>query len=183
MTASQQWKVVFGFVALLAAGIFSAAHFMKDDLTGVGEGTRAPGFAAKTVDVTPAMKTLTDYRGQVVILNLWATYCVPCRTEMPSLEALHNSFASQGLRVVAVSIDQSGFEQQIRDFVSDYKLTFDVLYDDTGAIQSIYRTTGVPETFIIGRDGVIRKRILGADDWNSESNRAFIAQLVAEKAP
>lgn len=183
MTASQQWKVVMGVVAILAAGVYSAAQFAKDAPMAVGEGTRAPGFAAKTLDPTPVMKTLTDYRGQVVILNLWATYCVPCRTEMPSLEAVHASFAGQGLRVVAVSIDQSGFEQQIRDFVRDYKLTFDILYDDTGAIQSIYHASGVPETFIIGRNGKIRKRVLGADDWNSESNRAFLQQLLAEKAP
>lgn len=169
-------------VVLLGAGAYGASRMVKDEPTTITEGSRAPGFAAKTLDTPPVMKTLTDYRGQVVVLNLWATYCVPCRTEMPSLEALHTSFASQGLHVIAVSIDQSGFEQQIRDFVRDYQLTFEVLYDDSGAIQSIYRTSGVPETFVIGRNGVIRRRALGAEDWNSESNRAFIQQLLAESA-
>lgn len=180
MNQNRQWTIVVAVVALLGVGAFVASRMLNDHPAEVTEGSRAPGFAAKTLDETPIMKTLTDYRGQVVVLNLWATYCVPCRTEMPSLEALHTSFSGQGLRVVAVSIDQSGFEQQIRDFKSDYKLTFELLYDDTGAIQSIYHTSGVPETFVIGRNGVIRRRALGAEDWNSESNRAFIQQLLAE---
>lgn len=183
MTQKQQWMVVFGVLALLAGGAFVATTMMKDEQVAVSVGSKAPGFAAKTVDVTPVMKTLSDYRGKVVLLNIWATYCIPCRTEMPSMEAVHKDLEQQGLKVVAISIDQSGFEEQIRDFAKDYNITFDILFDDTGAIQSIYRTTGVPETFIIGRDGVIRKRFIGADDWNSEENRKLLLQLLAESAP
>lgn len=183
MTAKQQWMVVLGVVALLAGGAFAATHLLKDDLVSVAVGSEAPGFIVKTVDPTPRMKSLSDYRGDVLILNIWATFCIPCRTEMPSIEAVYQALGPKGLRVAAVSVDQSGFEQQIREFISEYKLTFDVLYDDTGAIQSIYRTTGVPETFVIGRDGVIRKRWIGAEDWNSAANRKMLEELLAEPKP
>lgn len=180
MNSKQQWMVIGGVVAVLGAGAFAATRTLKDELVTVGVGTEAPGFSAKTVDVTPTMKSLTDYRGDVVVLNLWATYCIPCRTEMPSIESVYKELAPKGLRVVAISVDQAGLEQEIRDFVKEYKLSFEILYDDTGAVQTIYRTTGVPETFVIGRDGVIRKKWLGAEDWNSPSNRKLLEQLLAE---
>ena len=180
MTAKQQWGVVLGIIALLGSGAFAATHFMKDELTTVSVGSDAPGFSAKTLDATPRVKTLSDYRGDVVLLNLWATYCIPCRTEMPSMDSVFRDLGPKGLKVVAVSVDQAGFEEQIREFAREYKLSFEVLYDETGAIQSIYRSTGGPESFVIGRDGVIHKKWLGAEDWNSTGNRALLEQLLAE---
>jgi peroxiredoxin len=180
MNSKQQWFIVGGVVALLGGGAFAATSLLKDELVTVGVGTEAPGFSAKTIDLQPRMKSLTDYRGEVVVLNLWATYCIPCRTEMPSIETVYKDLAPRGLKVVAISVDQAGLEQEIRDFVKEYKLSFEILYDDTGAVQTIYRTTGVPETFVIGRDGVIRKKWLGAEDWNSAGNRKLLEQLLAE---
>jgi peroxiredoxin len=170
-------------VALLGGGAFAATHFLKDELTTVAIGSTAPDFSAKTLDVAPKVKTLADYKGQVVVLNIWATYCIPCRTEMPSIESVYQDLGRKGLKVVAVSVDQSNYEQQIRDFVKEYKLSFEILYDESGAIQSLYRTTGVPETFVIGRDGVIHKKWIGAEDWNSAGNRRLLEQLLAEPAP
>lgn len=183
MTAKQQWLVVLGIVAVLAGGAFTASHFLKDELTSISVGSTAPGFAVKTLTATPAMKTLTDYRGEVVLLNIWATWCIPCRTEMPSIEAVHQALGPKGLKVIAVSIDDEGAEQKIQDFAKEYKLTFEMLHDPAGSIQSIYRTTGVPETFVIGRDGVIRKKWIGAEDWNSEDNQRLLSSLLAEPKP
>ena len=180
MTAKQQWLVVLGVVVMLGGGAFAATYFLKDELTSVNVGSNAPGFSAKTLDATPKVKTLSDYRGDVVLLNLWATYCIPCRTEMPSIDSVYQDLGKKGLKVVAVSVDQEGFEQQIRDFKKEFNLSFEILYDDTGAIQTIYRTTGVPETFVIGRDGVIHKKWIGAEDWNSAGNRRLLEQLLAE---
>jgi cytochrome c biogenesis protein CcmG/thiol:disulfide interchange protein DsbE len=128
----------------------------------------------------PSTKSLADYKGQVVLLNIWGTFCLPCRDEMPAIEKLHQAMAPQGLKVVAVSMDDPGFEKQIRSFVKEFGLTFQILYDPSGKITNDYQTTGVPETFIIARDGVIRKKVIGASDWNSEGNRALISQLLAE---
>lgn len=180
MTVKQQWMVVLAIVAVLAGGAFAASHFLKDELTSVTVGSDAPGFAVQTLDATPKMKSLSDYRGEVVVLNIWATWCIPCRTEMPSMEALYRELGPKGLRIVAVSVDNAGEEQKIRDFVKEYGLTFEVLHDAAGAIQNIYRTTGVPETFVLDRDGVIRKKWIGADDWASPGNKRLLEQLLAQ---
>jgi len=146
----------------------------------VSVGSKAPPFVAKTVDSLPQTQTLADYKGQVVLLNIWGTFCLPCRDEMPAIEKLHQALGPKGLKVVAVSMDDPGFENKIRAFVKELGLTFQILYDPSGKITNDYQTTGVPETFVIARDGVIRKKVIGASDWNSASNRALIAQLLAE---
>jgi peroxiredoxin len=165
-------------VALLAGGLFAATHFLGDELFPVTVGSKAPDFQASTVDGVPTPKTLADYKGQIVLLNIWGTFCVPCRTEMPSIQALNDRYAARGLKVVAVSVDNPGMENEIRKFRDQYGLTFEILYDKTGAIKTQYQTTGVPETFVIGRDGVIRKKVIAADDWDSPANRALFAELL-----
>jgi peroxiredoxin len=102
---------------------------------------------------------------------------------MPEIQTLHSDFGTQGLRVVAVSIDREEALEDIRGFIRDYGLTFEVLHDPTGDIQRSYQTTGVPETFVIGRDGVIRKKVLGAVHWNSDANRALVQSLLEEPRP
>ena len=186
MTVRQQWLAVLGVVALLGAGLFAAVHFLGDELFPVKVGAQAPDFRASTLAAGPAAapeKTLADYRGQVVLLNIWATWCGPCRVEMPSMQALHKELGPRGLKVVAVSIDDAGTERKIQDFAREYGLTFEILHDPAGAIQKAYQTTGVPETFVIGKDGVIRKKEIGAANWNSASRRAVVQSLLAEPAP
>jgi peroxiredoxin len=102
---------------------------------------------------------------------------------MPEIQALHSDFAPEGLRVVAVTIDTEDAREAIHGFVRDYGLTFEILHNPSGDIQRIYQTTGVPETFVIGRDGVIRKKVIGAVHWNSEGNRALVRQLLDEPRP
>ena len=179
MTVRQQWQVVLGVVAVLALGLFLATRFLGDELFHVEVGHEAPGFTAMTLDTPPQVRTLSDYRGKVVLLNIWATWCPPCREEMPSIQALHETFRARGFEVVAVSIDQAGDEQKIRDFVREYGLTFDVLHNPDGSIQQIYQTTGVPENFLLGADGTIRKKAY-AQDWNSDANRALVRRLLDE---
>jgi cytochrome c biogenesis protein CcmG, thiol:disulfide interchange protein DsbE len=180
MTARQQWTIVGIVVLVLGGALFAASRLLGDQLYPVSVGTKAPPFRAVTVDAVSRTQNLADYKGQVVLLNIWGTFCLPCRDEMPAIEKLHQAMAPQGLKVVAVSIDEPGFEKQIRDFVKEFGLTFQILYDPSGRISNDYQTTGVPETFIIARDGVIRKKVIGAADWNSSSNRALISQLLAE---
>ncbi|HEX6534450.1 MAG TPA: TlpA disulfide reductase family protein [Gemmatimonadaceae bacterium] len=182
MTVRQQWTSVLLFVLILAGGLFAATRFMGDELFPVSVGSKAPDFHARTLDAAPATKSLDDYRGQVVLLNIWATWCLPCRVEMPAIEDLQRTMGPRGLKVVAVSIDDPGQEEAVRDFAKKYGLTFEILHDPSGKIEKQYQTTGVPETFVIGRDGVIRKKVIGASRWNSDDNRALFAQLLAEPA-
>jgi cytochrome c biogenesis protein CcmG, thiol:disulfide interchange protein DsbE len=180
VTQGQQWSVVGAIVAALGGALWFGSYQLKDELVGVDVGAKAPMFSGATLDTPSKAKSLADYSGKVVLLNVWATWCGPCRTEMPSIEALHKALGPKGLHVVAVSIDDPGKAADIRKFAADYGLTFEILHDSTQAIQGAYQTTGVPETFIIAADGTIRKKVIAASDWNSAPNRALIAQLLKD---
>jgi cytochrome c biogenesis protein CcmG/thiol:disulfide interchange protein DsbE len=175
---------VIGVVAALAAiaiVLFAIDRAFHDEMFPVAVGTDAPEFSAATLDAAPRTRSLGDYRGQVVLLNVWATWCQPCRVEMPSIEKLHEAYGPKGLKIVAVSIDDPGTDAQIREFVKSFGLTFQILHDPKNLISASYQVGGYPETFVIGRDGVIRKKVMEATDWNSAENRALIERLLAEK--
>jgi thiol-disulfide isomerase/thioredoxin len=185
VTGRKQLIVTASIIAAAIILLGVGRYFLSDELAPVGLGAEAPNFSAMTLDSVPVKKTLADYKGQVVLINIWATWCGPCRIEMPSIEKLNNAYASKGLKVVAISVDEPGTDSLVREFVKQYNLTFEVLHDvggQEGKVSRDYQTTGYPETVIIGRDGVIRKKFLGATDWNSESNRGLIERLLAEKA-
>ena len=123
--------------------------------------------------------TNVDAEGRVVLLNFWATWCEPCKVEMPSMEALHRDYAPHGLDVVAVSEDDARVSvTDLRAYAEDLGLTFDILRDTTHDVARAYQVLGYPTTFVIARDGTIRRRWIGPEDWNSASNRAFMRQLL-----
>jgi len=187
MTARGQWAVVLGVVVALALGAWAATRLLGDELFPVAVGSEAPDFRAQVVQATvpprggsPAVRSLADYEGQVVLVNIWATWCGPCREEIPSLQALYRDFAPRGFKILAVSVDEgAGAAPKVRDFMRQFGVTFDVLHDPDGSIQKTYQTTGVPENFVIGADGVVRKKAY-AQDWNGPENRALIAKLLDE---
>lgn len=182
MTLRRQWAVTAAVVAALALALFALDRVVGRQFMLVSVGSHAPAFRGETVGGPRREKTLADYRGDVVLLNVWATYCIPCRVEMPSIEVLQKTYAPRGLRIVAMSVDDTAGDASIRAFAQRYGLTFEILHDPSGAIERDYQTTGVPETFVIARDGVIRKKVIGADDWGSPGNQALIAQLLREPA-
>lgn len=177
MTARKQWAIVGVIVVVLGAGLWGATRMFGDQLFPVGVGSSAPDFRAKALGA-PTVKSLADYKGQVVLLNIWATWCVPCRVEMPSLQRLQQAYADSGLKIVAVSIDEEQPDDSIRAFAKELGLTFEILRDSTLAISKAYQTTGVPESFVIAKDGVIRKKWIGRDDWDSPGNRALVSELL-----
>jgi thiol-disulfide isomerase/thioredoxin len=187
MTLKQQWSTVGVVVLVLAGGLFAASRFMGDQLFPVSIGSHAPDFHANVIEppdsagVPAETRSMADYRGQVVLLNVWATWCGPCRQEAPTLEKLYQEFGPEGLKIVSVSIDAGpGADQKVRDFAKEFGLTFEMLHDDTGAIQKTYQITGYPENFVIDRNGVIRKKIY-AQDWTTQANRALVSELLAER--
>ena len=182
MTGRRQLAVVIGLLVVILALLYAGRRLLGNELSPLGVGVEAPAFTAMTVDPAPRAVSLADYRGNVIMINIWATWCAPCRVEMPSIEQLHKTYGSKGLKIVAVSVDDPGTEPLIRDFVKQYGLTFQILHDPKADISVSYQTTGYPETVIIGRDGLIRKRLMGATDWNSPENRALVERLLAEKA-
>jgi peroxiredoxin len=124
-------------------------------------GRAAPDFTVTTLD--GARVRLADLKGKVVFLNIWATWCPPCRQEMPSMVKFYEMFRTKGLEIVAVSEDQD--LQALRKFVKAYGVTFPVAQDEGKRVFGLYQATGVPETHLIDKGGVIRASQLGPFDW------------------
>ncbi|MSR22209.1 MAG: TlpA family protein disulfide reductase [Gemmatimonadetes bacterium] len=171
-----------------ALAVIVAAWLGRDRIPSVAPGDAAPDFEAVTLDGRPA--SLDDFAGKIVLLNIWATWCAPCEEEMPSMQRLYEELNSQGLEVVAVSIDARMGEVDaagypggdIGKFARDHGLTFTILHDPRGRIQRTYMTTGVPESFVIGRDGIIYGKRAGAVEWDNPDLSALIRRLLDEEA-
>lgn len=179
MTLRQQWLTVLGIVLTLAFAIGAGTYVMRDELFPIGVGSRAPDFRARTVDGSNRVRSLADYQGKVVVLNVWATWCKPCIYEMPSFERLHRQIADTNFVVVAVSVDDLVGADSVFRFARGLGVTFDILLDSTHAIDRAFQVTGYPETFVIARDGIIRKKWIGPLDWASAPNVALIRDLLA----
>ena len=123
---------------------------------------------------------LSDLRGRVVVLNFWATWCPPCVNEMTSLQKLHEALADKGLSVVAVSVDERFSD--IERFVASFDLTFTILHDEGMKVSRAYQTFKFPETYIIGRDGRLRSKVVGERDWIEPSVIRDMVALLNERA-
>ncbi len=167
--------MVVGIVGLLVGGLV-VGMVLAPALQPVSVGTDAPNFEAMDL-ATGDTLALDGYRGEVVLLNIWATWCVPCETEMPSIQRLHDEMGPEGLKVIAVSVDQVGSDD-VRAWVEERGLTFPIMHDQSGRIQRTYQTTGVPETFVIDRHGVIIRRVIGAAEWDHPVQQALIRRLL-----
>jgi thiol-disulfide isomerase/thioredoxin len=174
----KQWLVVGAIVAVLAAAL-ALGLTLSPEIFPVEVGSKAPNFRTSALNGS-GVKSLADYKGQVVLLNVWATWCAPCRVEMPSIEHLYQELGPQGLKVVAISIDEAG-PDVVREFVRERGLSFEILLNPSRTIERIYQTTGVPESFVLNRDGVIVKKVIGATEWDSAVNRDLIRRLLAQK--
>jgi cytochrome c biogenesis protein CcmG, thiol:disulfide interchange protein DsbE len=183
MTNRQQWTLVASIVMTLAFGVALAVK-LRPEIDLLGPGSTAPQFHATNLR-TGQPATLADYRGKVILVNVWATWCPPCRVEMPSMERLHKKLAGTDFRIVAVSVDGDPFHPEesesprgIMKFVTQMGLTFDILHDPSGAIRTVYQTVGVPESFLVDRDGVIVKKVIGAAQWDGPVNETIIRRLL-----
>ncbi|HET7275638.1 MAG TPA: TlpA disulfide reductase family protein [Longimicrobiaceae bacterium] len=126
----------------------------------IGEvGQPAPDYSAVTLAGDSV--SLASLSGEVVLLNVWATWCHPCREEIPVLQQLHEDHADEGLAVIGVSVDARGEEANIREFAEDYGMTYPVWLDPAERVSAIFRLLGVPSTFLIDRNGVIVWKHLG----------------------
>jgi cytochrome c biogenesis protein CcmG/thiol:disulfide interchange protein DsbE len=175
MTRRTEWIAVAGILTALT-GFLGMAAALTSGRGLVGPGKSAPDFRVEDVRTGDEV-TLADYQGQVVLLNIWATWCKPCELEMPSMQRLHEELGPEGLRIVAVSIDVDP-AGKVLEWVDARALTFDILHDRRGKIQQIYQTTGVPESFVIDRHGVIVKRQIGAYEWDQPPTVALFRRLL-----
>ena len=175
---SKQWI----FVGLILAGVATGATIMTTvgrEVAPVAVGATAPDFRAIDLASGDSVSLRERYRGKVTLLNIWATWCVPCKVEMPAMEALYDSLGPRGLAIAAVSIDE-GSPEDVIAFGRSLDLSFDLLQDRSTHVQELYQTTGVPESFLLDRRGVIVKRVIGPQDWASAANRALVERLLDE---
>jgi thiol-disulfide isomerase/thioredoxin len=140
-------------------------------------GKRAPDFRALDLATGDSVSFREKYAGQVTLVNIWATWCIPCRKEMPAMQELYDRHKDQGFRIAAVSIDEGNLAD-VKAFVNELGLTFDILHDKSGRIEQIYRTTGVPESFLLDKDGTIIRRQIGEHPWSSPANQRLVAKLL-----
>ena len=179
MATKAQW-IAAGAVAGVAALGLTAAVLLAPEVNQVTVGSSAPGFKATTLTKGDTV-AFDKYKGQVVLLNIWATWCNPCEQEMPSIQALSKALGPKGLKILAVSIDQDP-RDEVLSWVNQRHLTFDILQDQSGRIQQTYQTTGVPESFILDRNGVIVKKVIGAIEWTDPGTEALINRLLGQSA-
>ena len=138
-------------------------------------GSVSPAF--QLLDLKGNQISLSDYSGKVVLLNFWATWCAPCRVEMPAMESLYQDLHEEGLEVLAISIDPQGMVVT-RPFQEAMGLTFTILHDSDYRVGSAYGARTLPMTYLIDRRGIIRQRIFGARDWNGMDARQLIRNLL-----
>ena len=140
-------------------------------------GSQAPDF--QLIDLQGNWQVLPDYRGKVVLLNFWATWCGPCRVEMPSMERVYQDLKDEGFAILAISSDPQG-SIVTRPFVVSQGLTFPILHDSDYRVSGRYGVRTLPMSFLIDRNGTLTQRVFGARDWNSPEARELLHGLLRE---
>lgn len=163
--------VFLAIFALNRKGSFRESFELKS----LDVGRPAPYFEFPGLD--GKIVSLSDYRGKVVLVNIWATWCPPCIDEMPSMEKLYNELQGENFDILAVSIDTQGLKA-VAPFMKAYKLSFTALIDTEGTIKNLYKATGVPESFIIDKEGILIKNIKGPLDWDAPEIFRFFRGLI-----
>lgn len=160
-------------IALLGSTALFAVPPSPWEIEGL-TGKKAPDFTLKDINNRPF--NLSSLRGKVVILNFWASWCPPCRAEMPSLNNLYREFRNKGLEVVAISTDR--FDSAVKDYISKNPLNITVLIDSDNRVSRQFKVFSIPTTFLIDRNGIIIERYLGEEDWTSPEIKKKIKEVL-----
>src|SRR6202142_98622 len=158
--------------ALIAIGLLGALIGCYSGNHPARIGSNAPDFTLQDSDHSI---TLSQFRGQVVVLNFWATWCPPCIEETPSLVRMTARMKDKGVVVLAVSIDAD--DAAYHKFLKDYSVNMVTVRDESRKASDLYGTFGWPETYIIDRSGVIRRKFIGAVEWNSPEITDYLSKL------
>jgi peroxiredoxin len=170
-------KLLFLITVMLLACAAQADEFTDFGVIKPEVRMKAPDFSLPDMD--GRQRTLSSYQGKVVILHFWASWCVPCRKEMPTLHHLHSSFEKKNIELVCVSTD-TGSKEKIEAFMNDINLHFNTLLDPDGDVRKKYAVRALPTTYLIASDGKISGRIIGERDWNKAG--PMLASLLGEGA-
>lgn len=176
----RKFVVLVTAVLLVAGSVFWVAASGAKPQTppqpaALGEGSVAPDVTLRALSGETV--TLSKLRGKVVVLNFWATWCPPCKAEMPSMDKLNTQLKGSNFVMLAVNADEDGREA-VAAFVKQNPHSFQVLLDEGARAQQLYGVYRFPETFIIGKDGVITDRVIGAIDWASADAVKYLKSLI-----
>jgi thiol-disulfide isomerase/thioredoxin len=166
-------KSICLFLALLLIVVTGC----RREVTEPTEGRPAPEFTL--TDISGRKARLSDFRGKVILLNFWASWCPPCREEIPALLSLDAAMAGKDFRLLAVAIDRGG-RDIVMAFLGREGSRLPVLLDPDGSVAKTYGITGVPETFIIDKTGTIQKKIIGPIDWSDVSVIRYLDKLAVD---
>jgi len=170
------WLMPLFLVGLVVAyGILTRGDGASDTSPRVGQ----PVADFTLPDLQGRQVRLSSLRGNVVFVNVWATWCQPCVDEMPTIQRLYDQMQARGLEVLAVSLDPLG-AQIIEPFMRKYQLSFPVLLDTKSHIEKLYGTTGVPESFVIDKSGRLVEKVIGPRNWADPQIIAMFQRLLAE---
>lgn len=163
--------------AVVLLAVFLGSGCTKREEPAV-EGSLAPDFTLN--DLSGHQVQLSSLKGKVVLLNFWATWCPPCREEIPSMLRLNQAMQGKAFQMLAVSIDEGG-KDAVTSFFKKGGAALPALLDTDGKVAKRYGTTGVPETFVIDTKGVILKKVIGPMDWSSPEVHAALEDLIGKK--
>ena len=135
----------------------------------------APDFTLETP--TGNSVSLSDYKGKAILLNFWATWCIPCKKELPSMQKLYNILKKDGIEVIAISIDRDKRER-VNQYIKDYNLTFPVLLDPNQKVRKDYFIMGLPTSYLIGGDGKLKGFVSGERVWDSATSKKMFSSLI-----
>src|SRR5574337_233327 len=140
------------------------------------EGHLAPDFTLRTLEGKTVR--LSEFRGQkVVLINFWATWCPPCRLEMPTMQQIYSEYKAKGFEILGVNIEPDA-QQEIRDFIKELRLTFPILLDPDMKVTRKFRVIGLPVSILIDRQGIVRAKEVGYHDWTTKASRTQIEKLL-----
>jgi peroxiredoxin len=160
----------------LALGMISGTRDSLADDARPEEGHLAPDFALKTLD--GKTMRLSELRSKkVVLINFWATWCPPCRLEMPTMQKIYSEYKGRGFEIFAINIEPDA-KEEIREFMKELRLTFPVLLDHDMKVTRKYRLIGLPVSFLIDRQGIIRTKDVGYHDWTDKESRRQVESLL-----
>ena len=166
-------------VVLVVVGLGIWVLSLRDEVASpVARGVVAPGFSLPSLD-GDAPVVLEDLRGQVVMLNFWATWCKPCEEEMPAMDRLYRALRPEGFEMLAVSVDEeSGVVHEFRERLG---VGFPIRLEPAQNVAGAYQTTGFPESLLIAKHGMIVERYIGPRDWDHASYAERIRRLMADR--
>jgi thiol-disulfide isomerase/thioredoxin len=174
--------LVFGVVAVVTYAYTARDRYRQ---AAILAGSRAPDFSFPSI--TGGEMRLSDFDDKVVLVNIWATWCLPCREEMPSMQRLYEAFEGKDFEILAVSVDASLGQKNesssyeggdLAAFANEYGLSFPILHNASGSMLQLYQATAVPESFVIAKGGLIYKKVAGPTEWDLPVNQELIRRLL-----